>query len=263
MTDFKGLLGSDAMTIEKMPIPTDNKQPSHFPTTPLDALIHLGAGRCSELDDYLALKPERLVLVEADPRLAAALKARVAEMPRVEVIEKTVSGQQGRRHFHRYNQADVSSLHAPGPALLAIFPGLRLLQEIEVDAVTPAALLEPMQLNQNHNNRLVIDLPGEELAVLKALEEAGHLHLFQQIKLQCGHDALYEEGVTASKILEWLKDHGYDLLAQDDGRDPDRPGWYFKRNKLQIEVQDLREQLVIPIKCGMNSRSWRLIGKPS
>ena len=161
------------MTIEKMLIPTENKQSSHFSTTPVDALIHLGAGRCSELDDYLALKPERLVLVEADPRLAAALKARVAEMPQVEVIEQTVSGQRGRRRFHRYNQSDVSSLHAPGPALLAIFPGLRLMQEIQVDAVTPAALLGPMKLNENHNNRLIIDLPGEELAVLKALEEAG------------------------------------------------------------------------------------------
>ena len=52
---------------------------------PIDTLVHLGAGRCSELDAYLRLQPKRLLLVEADPDLADVLLARTDNLPQVEV----------------------------------------------------------------------------------------------------------------------------------------------------------------------------------
>jgi hypothetical protein len=53
--------------------------------TTIDTLIHLGAGLCRELDAHLALQPERLILVEADPPLAEALSARTQGLERVDV----------------------------------------------------------------------------------------------------------------------------------------------------------------------------------
>ena len=166
------------MTIKTTAMQAETHSTSHFPLTPVDVLIHLGAGRCSELDDYLTLKPERIVLVEADPRLVTILNARVVEMPSVEVIQQAVSGQAGSQCFYRYNQPDTSSLHAPGPELLKVFPGLRTLEEINLETMAPSTLLAQLNLQENRVNRLVIDIPGEELSVLKSLNESDHLQFF-------------------------------------------------------------------------------------
>ncbi|HEX6827382.1 MAG TPA: hypothetical protein VF104_00230, partial [Burkholderiales bacterium] len=61
----------------------------------MDTLVHLGAGLCSELDDYLAMGPRRLLLVEADPELAEALTARMANVPQAQVICAAVAGRPG------------------------------------------------------------------------------------------------------------------------------------------------------------------------
>ncbi|MEG7525347.1 MAG: hypothetical protein M3H12_20055, partial [Chromatiales bacterium] len=93
-------------------------------------------------------------------------------------------------------------------------------------------------------NRLIIDLPGEELSVLKALQQADQLHFFEQLQLHCGRQSLYEGGEPATTILQWLQDQGFDLLTEDDSQDPDRPCWDLNRNKLQLDHRDLKKQLV-------------------
>ncbi|MBA1445494.1 MAG: hypothetical protein M3H12_16335 [Chromatiales bacterium] len=65
----------------------------------MDTIVHMGAGRCSELDDYLAAKPAHLLLVEADPQLAEALQARTTNHPQVEVINRVVAAQPGPATF--------------------------------------------------------------------------------------------------------------------------------------------------------------------
>jgi 16S rRNA A1518/A1519 N6-dimethyltransferase RsmA/KsgA/DIM1 with predicted DNA glycosylase/AP lyase activity len=65
----------------------------------IDTLVHLGAGQCSELDSYLALKAGKIVLVEADPQIAAALQARTASLPNVRVMCNAVAGSAGPAVF--------------------------------------------------------------------------------------------------------------------------------------------------------------------
>ncbi len=78
---------------------------------PIGALVHLGAGQCSELDEHLALRPQKLLLVEADPRLAASLQARTTKLANVQVVCQAVAGHPGPAIFHRYNLPGTSSLH--------------------------------------------------------------------------------------------------------------------------------------------------------
>jgi len=217
---------------------------SHMPhSTPVDTIIHLGAGRCSELDSYLASKPTRLLLVEADPQLAKTLQARTTDLSQVKIINKTVAGQTGPVTFHRYNLPDVNSLHKAAPGLLELFPGLKATQPLQTEAISPATLLQSLQLQTEQHNWLIIDLPGEELPTLKALQQADKLHLFDQLQLHCGHQALYENSEPAATILEWLQDQGFDLFQEDSSHDQDRPRWTLKRNKLQLRHRKLQQQL--------------------
>ncbi|MBL3589733.1 MAG: hypothetical protein JMN24_08060 [gamma proteobacterium endosymbiont of Lamellibrachia anaximandri] len=215
-----------------------------WPTTDMGTIVHLGAGRCSELDDYLAAKPARLLLVEADPQLAKMLQVRSIDHPQVEVINRAVAAQPGPATFCRYNIPDVGSLHRATPGLLELFPGLKMVQELQIEALDPTPLLQPLQLQVEQRNRLIIDLPGEELTVLKALQQADQLHYFEQLQLHCGRESLYEDSEPAAIVIQWLQDQGFDLLMEDDSQDPDRPRWDLKRNKLRLDHRDLKKQLV-------------------
>ncbi|MBL3527810.1 MAG: hypothetical protein JMN27_09580 [gamma proteobacterium endosymbiont of Lamellibrachia anaximandri] len=215
-----------------------------WPTTDMDTIVHLGAGRCSELDDYLAAKPASLLLVEADPQLAKTLQVRTTDYPQVEVINCAVAAQPGPVTFRRYNLPDASSIHPASIGLLDLFPGLKTVQELQIEALDPAPLLQPLRLQVEQRNRLVIDLPGEELPVLQALQQADQLHYFEQLQLHCGREFLYEDSEPAAIVIQWLQDQGFDLLMEDDSQDPDRPRWDLKRNKLQLDHRDLKKQLV-------------------
>ena len=88
---------------------------------PVGALVHLGAGQCSELDAHLALRPQELLLVEADPRLAASLQARTTKLANVQVVCQAVAGHPVPAIFHRYNLPGTSSLR-PASGLVRYFP---------------------------------------------------------------------------------------------------------------------------------------------
>jgi len=56
----------------------------------LNTLVYMGAGSGSELNTLLALQPQRLLLIEADPQLASALQARTATLKQIQVLNTAV-----------------------------------------------------------------------------------------------------------------------------------------------------------------------------
>lgn len=209
----------------------------------MDNLIHLGAGVCSELNAYLERQPKRLVLVEADPKLADALQMRINGKPHVQVHCMAVSGRPGPATFHRYNLPDAGSLHI-ATGLFDLFPGLKAVEQIPVEAVSPTVLLKGLELRPAQSNKLVIDLPGEEMSVLRALQDDRLLSLFGHLLLHCGRAPLYEGSESAAVILEWLREQGFDLISEDSSRDPERPCWELRRNAAHLRIMDLEQQAI-------------------
>ncbi|MQM29849.1 MAG: hypothetical protein CRU78_04560, partial [Candidatus Accumulibacter phosphatis] len=210
--------------------------------SPIDTLVHLGAGQCSELEAYLSVKPARLLLVECDPEAATALQARTAKLPNVQVLCNAVAGSAGPVVLYRYNVLGAGSLH-PATGLLQLFPGMKPLEELPLEALAPTTLLEPLQLAAQEENLLVIDLPGEELPVLQALWDASTLQLFNQVKLCCGREPLYQGSAPAAQIVQWLGEHGFSLLLEEDSEDADYPCWTLQRNHLQLHNLELAQRL--------------------
>ncbi len=167
---------------------------------PIDTIVHFGAGRCSELDSYLTLQPRQLLLVEADLQLAEDLQNRTTDCESVQVTRAAVAGKPGPATFHRFTSTG-SQQPASCHRLAEAFPGLKTVELLPVKTVSPTALLEPMQLQAEQENRLVIDLPGEELPVLLALQQSQQLDLFSQIHLYCGREQLYEGSEPQHRFL--------------------------------------------------------------
>jgi len=209
----------------------------------LDNLVHFGAGYCSELDHYMALQPEHVLLVEGDPKVASILRERTLGLAQVVINKSVIAGQAGAASFICYNLPGTGALHEVA-ALLDIYPGLRKVDEFPVHTVTASSLLNTLELQPEQDNLLVIDLPGEELPVLKELLQSEKLYLFKDINLYCGQQPLYETGEKASVILNWLESHGFDLSDKGSNQNSDRPCWMLRRNSLQQHYQALQKQLV-------------------
>ena len=213
---------------------TTNTQP--------DLIIHLGAGRGEALDEYLVLGAEKIVLVEADPKLALDLKRRVYDLGKVEVIQAAISSKAGKALLKIFNNRKYNNLRST-TVLRELLPGLRLLREVEVDTISPLAVIETAGLSAARKNWLVINVPGEEATVLKALEQADKLHFFERILLYCGREKLYEGAQDAEALMQILLNKGFDLVSCEVENNPDRPRWVLTRNLLKIENRKLLSQL--------------------
>ena len=102
-------------------MPTQPPINDHQNKPPIHTIVHLGAGRCSELANYLTLQPRQLLLVEADPELAKDLQHRTEGLQQVKVSCTAVAGLPGPATFHRFNLPELNSLHAAS-GLRKLFP---------------------------------------------------------------------------------------------------------------------------------------------
>jgi DNA repair exonuclease SbcCD ATPase subunit len=207
----------------------------------LDCLIHLGAGRCSELDQHLAREPGRLVLVEADEGLADKLRQRVPGRSNVQVVNTAIAAETGQRTYYRYNLPAVNGLREP-TGLCALYPGLRVLEARPVQAMGIIEFLDSLQPAADQSNGLVIELAGEEAAILEALEAGDRLHQFCELELVASREPLYELEKPARELLDWLDDQGFLVVEEDDRGDQDRPRWRLSRDDRMLEIAALRSK---------------------
>jgi FkbM family methyltransferase len=219
----------------------------------LDAVLHLGAGACAEMQEYLAIKPRALVLVEADPQLAEALRAELEQNAGVEVIAAAAAPNQGRATLRVMNNRRESTLQNPG-ALLERLPNLRIAREVGVPAMTLAQLAARLRGRPGEeasgDAALVLELQGAELAVLRSAPREV-LRRFSWIAVRASAEVLFEGGAHAAELDAFLHEAGFRLLPQaSDGTDwPYQPLLYRRDERAQRlealdgEVRAGREEL--------------------
>jgi len=172
-------------------------------------ILHLGAGDCRELDTYLETAAEQIVLVEPDPEFAQALRQRTEAKPRVKVIEVAVAGQGDAAKLHRYNVPGLATLH-PLKTPPTQWPGLREVAQLHVKTLDFKQLLEQVALAEGKQHWLVIDTPGEEAQVLRALRTHEVPQSFAHLSLTIG--SLTPQVEEARPVLfQALEEAGYRL----------------------------------------------------
>lgn len=206
----------------------------------VDTILHIGAGRCGEFPKYELLGARRIILVEADEKRARYLLRAYENYNHVQVLSCAVSDVSGPITLKQYNLQNYNSIRE-ATGLRQIYPGLRQTGELEVESVTLSKLVGDLCMDYTKKNLLVIDTPGEEMNLVDSLGTDNLFEMFETVTLYCAERSLFVGAQTADNILSVLYELGYELIARDDEKDPNRPRWTLNRNKNKIENIKLRD----------------------
>lgn len=170
----------------------------------LGLVVHLGAGRGNEVEDYCRLGANRIVLVDA-------LDEQVTELRKFENIEGSVivkqaaiSGNGGHQpgvivtSDHHFRDLHEGLWLSRPDRLLELFPSLRVQREYLVETTTISDICSDIDLSGS-NNLLVLELNGNEATALAATPDL-LLKKFRWIALRSSSLPLCEGGTTSETI---------------------------------------------------------------
>jgi FkbM family methyltransferase len=209
-----------------------------------DTVLYLGAGYGEDLEQFLALPARQIVLVEPNPDCQPTLAERANGDERVSLMPLAADGTGDRPSpapLNVWNVSAFSSLRAP-TGLRALFPGLRREATPMVDTVSIDALLTRLQLRECGKNLLIVDVPGEDVAILQRMAEADLLGPFARVILRGATGALFEKAPPAAVGLALLTEYGFRETARDES-DPDFVEYRLWQDPALVENRALRAAL--------------------
>lgn len=218
------------------------------PTPGLTHVLQIGTGAGRDWSAWQAAGAMRITLVEADPERAADLRAAAAGQAGVEVIEAAVSAGPGPRPYYRASLPGLSSFRPPA-ALKKLFPGLQIAVEEDTRPADPVALAraalpgEEGTEGEEGIGLLGLDVPGEALGILRALDRAGLLTRFGRIHLREGQTPLYEGAPPLAAIAAFLTGAGFETEPEQAPEDPDRPWLTARLNRAALRARRLEAEL--------------------
>ncbi|WP_019933265.1 hypothetical protein [Oceanimonas smirnovii] len=202
-------------------------------------LVHIGAGNGSDNTENTAWQKQ--ILIEPLPSAAEALRTATKTEPNTEVWELAISchGNNQPAPFTEYNLADYSGLQADNN-LSELYPGIKVMQQHTVTTLTPAALLDKLQLVAQEHNKLIIHANGETAAIAHALAAQGQLTLFAELEINLASE-LYHQEITAAE-LSTLLEQEYDLVKSTQN-DPEVTVQHWQKNQHKITSNLLQQEL--------------------
>jgi len=208
----------------------------------MHTIIHIGAGQAKELSQWLNTGAKHVILVEPNPRLAENLRQKTAGMDQVVVLETAVTTTAANNQLHEYNLPEASSLHS-ATGLKTLFPGLKTNAIHTVATLSPKKLLIDYAPKPDQLAMLVLQAPGEEHAILKALVNTGQLEQFSELRLAVSLDSYYKGSIAAEQTRQLLANYGYDIIEENQ-QDPDWPTWHLQRNPLKDQISAFQAELI-------------------
>ncbi len=216
---------------------------------PVGHILHIGAGTGGDIVGYLRAGPHMVSLVEPDPDALARLHRAVEGHRNLQVIEAAISPDPGAGSLRRFSFGDLNALRAP-TGLAALFPGLEELASVPVLLRDPVTLVEGLIEGPGEGTAevapthvLVIEAPGEALAIVSALAGAGLLVRFGAVRVQEGRVPLYAGAGQLSQVQTLLREAGFTKGAETDNGDPDRPVFSVLFDKHGPPLSGLQEEL--------------------
>lgn len=183
----------------------------------VDTVVHLGAGRCDEFEDYCRLGAHTVLLVEALEEKVTALRELENTNGRILVKQKVVSGISGRQSAFIVRNSSPKSerpedlwLLQPD-RLLEQSPSTSIACEPAVTTSSIAEVCEGIELASEENNLLLLELNGAEAAALATTPRL-LLQKFRWIALRAHDLPLCRGGSTPEEIHHLLGAAGYASL---------------------------------------------------
>jgi FkbM family methyltransferase len=182
-------------------------------------IVHVGANYAQELERYEALAPRRVVWIEADSRIAAAMKSSVERRagPGVDhiCVEALVTDSDAKdAAFNIFsNEGGSSSVFTATETFRRHWPDVietgevRTLKSSRLDTLLRKLSVEPGEVDV-----LVVDIQGAELLCLKG--SGAYLERAVFIEVEASSEAVYNGGVLFPELDQYLRNAGFARVSR-------------------------------------------------
>jgi len=161
------------------------------------------------------LKPNKLILFEANKSLNNELKKNLSEFSNISIFLKGLSNKPEVRNFNIYRDSQTSSFNEIGKDRNNFFTPddtkIKEVLEIETDTLDNFILLNSKMINNLDRTLLKLDVQGYELEILKGCKE--NIKRFKWIILEISHDSLYKNQPTFDALYKFLTENNF-LLSR-------------------------------------------------
>jgi FkbM family methyltransferase len=175
-------------------------------------IVHVGSHEGQEIQQYLDLKPDQLVFVEADPKTFFNLEKNISKHrqntdTQIFWVNALVnSSNEERVNFYRYSNDGLSSSIYRSTELLEKTWAVINLQEtgevLSLPSRTLKSVLNSINVKIGENSILILDVQGAELNALMGLGDT--LKDFRFLEVEVSKNQYYEGAPLFDKINEYL-----------------------------------------------------------
>jgi FkbM family methyltransferase len=223
---------------------------------PKRGVIHIGAHAAQEASDYAHHELEPVRWFEAIPSLVERAKLHLAQYPNQEIHEALFWSEPGEEKVFNLASNDLGSssifdfhLHSASYPEVKMSDSLLLVTTtLDIEVSNYSKLSEKVAY-------LVLDVQGAELEVLRGA--ANSLERFDVIMSEVSTRELYKGAPVYSNLIDWLKVHGFTLIAEDLNNEV---GWgdalFMKTSLLNTHYTQIHP---LDTSVGRGKPSWPVI----
>ena len=207
----------------------------------MHTILHIGAGKATELKEWLETGAQSIILVEPNPVLCEQLRNTALLHPAVTVVEAAVTNDPSGNLLHEYNLLEVSSLR-PATSLKTRYPGLKATNQYKVATLTPVQLVEQYGPEPGQSAILAVQALGQEQSILQALIASDQLKCFNQLMINASREPLFEGWHPVQGLLDALQEYGY-VIAFEDRHASNWSTWHLHFNAQKARLSELKSEL--------------------
>jgi hypothetical protein len=197
-----------------------HKLPSYI-EGPVELMLYIGASSAIDLSVYAALHPQQLILVEGDPDAAERLTGSLAKESACRVLSALITPDGVESPFYRYNLPFLNGTLPLGD-LQILYPRLKLIEELALPSTTLSTLLETILVPGGGKRLLILDIPGQETAILESINPE-QLQGFEWILVRGSGKVLQQGAGSLSASIARLEESLFKRVVTDEELDPAWP----------------------------------------
>lgn len=183
--------------------------------------------------------PQAIMLMAPLPGLAPA---RLEDVEGATVVQALPALHSGQSELIAYSLPRFFSLEPPLSTLQDLLPGLQEGDRITVNRIG-AEDMELLMKDLPSPFQIIIDLPGAEAEVIKALEDAAVLDRAAVLELRCGVEPFFPKAQGVEELINSLSALDFVLQHRND-EDPDWPVLRFNSDLIAKENRSLKSALI-------------------
>ena len=174
----------------------------------IKGIVQVGAHVGQEVDEFLTVGPEKILMIEALPNLAKSLAIKYQNIPRIKVVSCAISNYNGVTNFNVLSNGGMSSSILPPNRQAWIWPSIVKTGEVRLPCKRLDSLMEELDEKPFDYNFLMVDVQGAEHLVFEGAAEL--LKHIEAVHTEVNYIELYEGCVMEKDLTGFLRGNGFE-----------------------------------------------------